>query len=228
MEGISNQIYHQREFTFSVEKPSNQADEEDTNAFSRQARDEWFLHKAMEQDPRKGCSLLFRRYYAPLCSHAVRYLYSKELAEDLVAQIFCDFWENQLYQQVKVSYRAFLYRMVRNQAIDLLRKDLRRNSQEELDSQPLEAPHMRPEQIMQFDELSAAIESAVEALPTQCRRVFLLSRFEGKKNLEIARQLDISQRTVETHISKALLALRHVVRQAGFVLTGLLMTALFC
>jgi RNA polymerase sigma-70 factor (ECF subfamily) len=75
---------------------------------------------------------------------------------------------------------------------------------------------------MLYDELVTTIQEAVEALPPQCKKVFLLSRFEGQKNQEIAEHLQLSKRTVETHISKALFTLRQVLKQVGFGLLFLL------
>jgi RNA polymerase sigma-70 factor (ECF subfamily) len=185
-------------------------------------QDEYFLRKALEEDPRTGCSLLFRKYYSPLCSHAARYLYSRENAEDLVAQVFCDFWENRLFEQVQFSYRAFLYRMVRNRSVDLLRRELGKSNRDYLAALSQETPETPAEQAMLYDELSDAIQRAVESLPPQCKKVFLLSRFEGQKNQEIAQHLQLSQRTVETHISKALFTLRQALKQTGFFLLFLL------
>jgi RNA polymerase sigma-70 factor (ECF subfamily) len=222
MKGICTQANQRREAIFFVEKSMNQAEEAGTTAFPEQSQDEWFLRKTFEQDARQGCSLLFRKYYVPLCSHTVRYVYSKEIAEDIVAQVFCDLWENRLYEQVHFSYRAFLYRMVRNRAVDWLRKELGKNRLENLVALSLETPQLLPEQLMLYDELVTTIQEAVEALPPQCKKVFLLSRFEGQKNQEIAEHLQLSKRTVETHISKALFTLRQVLKQVGFGLLFLL------
>ena len=226
MKGISMQANQRREAIFFSEKSMNQVEEVDTTVFPGQTDDECFLRKTLEQDARQGCSLLFRTYYGPLCSHTVRYVYSKEIAEDIVAQVFCDFWENRLYEQVHFSYRAFLYRMVRNRAVDWLRRELGKNRMENLAALLLETPQLLPEQLMLYDELVTAIQQAVEALPPQCKKVFLLSRFEGQKNQEIAQHLQLSKRTVETHISKALFTLRQVLIQVGFGLIFLLVVFL--
>ncbi len=169
---------------------------------------ELFIRKNFAENPKKGCELLFRLYYQAMCTHAVRFVYSKEVAEDLVSEIFCQFWSKKTYLSVETSYRAYLFRSVRNRAYNYLANDLRK-------SNPLtEAPPQRtlpsdsPEEIMQLDELHQTINGLIEALPTQCQKVFLMSRFEGQKSREIAKALKLSPRTVETHIYKAILALR--------------------
>ena len=60
-----------------------------------------------------------------------------------------------------------------------------------------------------FDELSVKIKETVNAFPPQCQRVFILSRYEGKKNREIAEELNIKLKTVEAHMMKALSALKN-------------------
>jgi RNA polymerase sigma-70 factor (ECF subfamily) len=59
--------------------------------------DEIFIKKALQSNPKYGCELLFRKYYKPLCNHAIRYVYSKEIAEDLVSDVFYKFWKNESY-----------------------------------------------------------------------------------------------------------------------------------
>ena len=58
---------------------------------------ELFIRRAFETNARLGCELLFRRYYAPLCSHAVRFVGAKAIAEDLVADIFCRFYAERTF-----------------------------------------------------------------------------------------------------------------------------------
>ncbi|WP_176454209.1 sigma-70 family RNA polymerase sigma factor [Siphonobacter sp. BAB-5385] len=74
-----------------------------------------------------------------------------------------------------------------------------------------------PAEMVQFDELQRKIEQTIEQLPSQCKRVFLLSRFENRKYQEIADELQISIKTVETHISKALSTLRLVLKDEGLL-----------
>jgi uncharacterized FlgJ-related protein len=82
---------------------------------------ELFIRKTFEDNPEKGVELLFKFYYRPLCSHAARYVYSKELAEDLVGEVFERFWQKQLYAQVSTSFQAYLFTAVRHQAFQYLR-----------------------------------------------------------------------------------------------------------
>lgn len=169
---------------------------------------EFFTRLAFQQSPQKGCELLFRRYHQALCSHAVRYVYSKETAEDLVSEVFCKLWKTKAYENITSSYRYYLFRSVRNEAYNYLRLEFQKL--EEIDTAMVheEAFCQRPDQIMQFEEILHKVEDLVEHLPPQCRKVFLLSRFEGKKYQDIAIELGLSIKTVEVHIVKALSIVR--------------------
>jgi len=170
---------------------------------------EIFIRKAFETDPSKGCELLFRYYYNVLCSHAIRFVYAKNIAEDIVGEVFRKFWEARVFEKIDTSYRAYLFTSVRNASINYLQRELKKHSAIDLSAADNEvnAP-ANPYQIMKADELNKTIEQIIQSLPPKCQAVFLMSRFEGKKNQEIAEQLNISVKAVEAHITKALDRLR--------------------
>ncbi len=169
---------------------------------------ELLIRKAFEQNPQRGCELLFRRYHKVLCSHAVRFVYSKELAEDLVSEVFCRFWKTKAYLSVTTSYRMYLFRCVRNEAYNHIRSEFKGLEDITAAAYQESAQGQRPDNITQFEEIVQQVEDLVSALPPQCRKIFLMNRFEGKKYQEIADELQISPRTVEVHISKALALVR--------------------
>jgi RNA polymerase sigma-70 factor (family 1) len=169
---------------------------------------ELFIRRTFDESPQKGCELLFRRYHHALCSHAVRFVYSKETAEDLVSDVFCKFWKTKAYENVTSSYRYYLFRSVRNEAYNYLRLEFQQLDEIETANVQESAFGQRPDQIVQFEEVLHRVEEMVESLPPQCRKVFLLSRFEGKKYQDIATELGLSIKTVEVHIGKALSTVR--------------------
>ncbi len=185
---------------------------------------EFFLRRSFDEDPQKGCELLFRMYYAALCSHAVRFVYSKEVAEDLVADTFYNFWKTRAFDSVKQSYRAYLLQSVRNRAYNYLANELK--SSDSLESIPYKESHFsdQPERIIHFDELQNHLQELIQRLPTQCRKVFILNRFEGVSNPHIARLMNISVRTVETHISNALGKLREGLKDHWILVWALFLT----
>lgn len=182
---------------------------------------ELFIRNAFATDPKLGCELLFRQYFAPLCSHAIRFVYDRQVAEDVVADLFYTLYTKELYKQIQGSYRAYLYQAVRNRAYNSLRWELNRREPlpDDLDQPDLDAT--QPDRLLQQDELYRALELAVQQLSPQRQRVFLLSRFEGKSYKEIASELDLSPKTVENHLLRAVSTVRQLLRQQKLISCGL-------
>ncbi|TLV02531.1 RNA polymerase sigma-70 factor [Dyadobacter luticola] len=168
--------------------------------------DEFLLRKEFGTNPEKGCELLFRRYYVNLCNHAVRFVHSKEVAEDIVSEIFTVFWQNQTFLHVTTSYRAYLYKSVRHRAYNYLKFQMKFSHSPE--DQTKCSDSLNPDEALQFTELHQKIEHIIRELPPQCRRAYILKRVEGKKYHEIAEELKISSKAVEALVSRALIRLR--------------------
>ena len=177
------------------------------NAFD-DSNDERFIREAFNNSPEQGCELLFRRYHRAMCSHAARYVYSREIAEDIVSDVFCKFWKNRSYASVTSSFRFYLFRSVRNEAYSYLRAEFTQLDSLEGIALPESSPGLRPDYITQYDETFNRVKELVEQLPPQCRKVFIMSRFEGKRYREIASELGLSIKTVEVHIVKGLSIMR--------------------
>ncbi|WP_080056321.1 RNA polymerase sigma-70 factor [Spirosoma aerolatum] len=178
--------------------------------------DEYFIKNCFDQSPREGFELLFRKYYTNLCNHAIRYVYSKELAEDIVAEVFTNFWKNKAYEQITMSYRAYLYISVRNRAHNCLKVELSRNVAFEsstIDFQDVNnTTVLRPDEITQFHELSQKLDIAIQGLPQQAKKAFQLNRLEGKKYAEVATEMGITISAVERLISRALAKIREELK----------------
>ena len=170
---------------------------------------EVLLQQTFITDPIQGCSLLFKLYYAPLCSHVIRFVYSKQIAEDIVAEVFCKFWDGRIFQKITTSYRAYLFKCARHSAYDYVKYKLSGNSQGEKSERDHSGSD--PCEILQYDELYQLLDETINGLPQQCRKVFVLSRMENKRYQDIAEELEISVKAVEAHISKALRILREKV-----------------
>src|SRR5690606_26790379 len=141
----------------------------------------------------------------------VRYVYSKEYAEDVVADVFREFWQTKQFNKVTTSFRTYLFRAVRNRAMNMIRRELRQTNPRSEDwDRASEA--LRPDEQMIYDQFYQKIQSCIDQLPPMCRKVFLMSRYEGKSSREIADFHGISIRTVEAHISKALGVLRNTLK----------------
>jgi RNA polymerase sigma-70 factor (family 1) len=185
---------------------------------------ELFIRRTLDEDPVKGYELLFRNYYLPLCSHAARFVYNNEVAEDLVSDVFLNVWNGKLHNQIKTSFRAYLFTAVRNKCLSYLKWEFEKENAEVLpdDSVSLD---LLPDRIMEFDDLYLQIEKSINSLPPQCQKVFLMSRSEGKSYHEIALKLNISSKAVEAHVSKALTFLRKALKEV--ILLAIVSSMLF-
>lgn len=184
---------------------------------------ELLIRRAFGQNPLKGYELLFKRHYGPLCSHAVRFVYDRQVAEDIVIDTFAQFWQKRLDQVVTTSFRAYLYTMVRHRAFAHVRKEFNGESNAEVMLQNELAALPTPLELLQYNELQLIIDETIRSESPQSQKVFVMSRFEGKKNAQIASELGLSVKTVEGHITKMLAVLRRVLRHDGLISVGVIM-----
>lgn len=167
--------------------------------------DESVIRCEVALHPEKGFGLIFKRYHGVLCNHALRFVYSKSIAEDIVSEVFTMLWRNQLFLHIKGSYRSYLFQALRNTAYNHLKSEFAKHHRNgDAREIPEEKSDDTPQRILLYNELQRKIADTVRAFPPQCQRVFILSRYEGKKNREIAEELDIKLKTVEAHMNKAL------------------------
>ncbi len=175
--------------------------------------DELFIRKNLEADPRLGLELLYKRYYQPLCTHAVKFVGSREVAEDLVSEIFFDFYIQNKFLEITTSYRLYLFRTVRNRAYNYLRWDLSRKAElTEVAQKPI-LKEQQPDQISQYEELYHDVEEAVNRLPVERRRIYLMRKFDGMKYQEIADELNLSVKTVDVQLNRANQFVRALLRE---------------
>jgi RNA polymerase sigma-70 factor (ECF subfamily) len=173
---------------------------------------ELFIKKTFEQNVDAGISLLFRQYYSVLCSHAVRYVSSKVVAEDIVSDIFYEFHAESRYKTVTTSFRAYLFTAVRNRAFDHVRAEMRQSLS--LDTAETIPAHITqsPDSITQYEELYHDVENAINDMPLKRRQIYVMHRFEGKKYQEIADELNLSLRTIEAHLYQAIHQIRNTLK----------------
>lgn len=167
------------------------------------SHDDAQLFAAIRQSDPEAFRVLFHRYY-PLLFRFLRHrLSARDLTEDFIQEIFTRLWHNRQKLNPARPVKAYLFRMTRNLLIDHLRRKARETAY-------LNALPGNPSAFLDPDdfEFAAQVQTALDHLPEGCRLVFTLNRFEGMKYEEIARALDISIKTVESRMSKALRLLR--------------------
>lgn len=131
-------------------------------------------------------------------------------AEDVVQQVFLDFYEQIETKTIQGAIYPYLKKAVYYKSIDVIKKEKSRRNYFESLSTAKQVSQM--ENLFDRTELEKTIYEIVDALPEQSRIVFVKSRNESKSNQEIAEELNISVRTVEAHIYKALKRLKTALK----------------
>ena len=154
---------------------------------------------------------LFRHYGQALVYFAHNYVRDLSIAENLVQDVFVAVWEKRATLSPDRSIKSYLYTATKNRALKHLRhEEITSKNREKIDLYSV-APST-PDDLLSHDETAAAIGRAIEALPEKCRLVFKLNRFDHLTYAEVAEVLDISVKTVETQMGRAL----HVLRRTLF------------
>jgi RNA polymerase sigma-70 factor, ECF subfamily len=151
---------------------------------------------------------LFTDWFGALYAYAFSVLGDETLAEEAVQSVFCKIWEKREQLKVHTSVKAYLYGCVYHECMNWLRhkKHIQAHRSHVLhnESHSVGDASIKAE----MGELELKLKMAMDELPDQCRAIFQLSRFGGLKYQEIAGQLNISVKTVESQVSKALKHLR--------------------
>ncbi len=156
----------------------------------------------------RAFELQYRTLYRPLGMYALRITGDIDSAEDVVQESFAQVWES-LNRGTEISdLRRYMYTAVRNNALMAMRGSINKVSFDESYSDlPLE-------EAIDTSERDSRLWGVIDKLPDQCRNVFLMSKRDGMTYAQIAEELNLSVRTVEHHISKALERLRDAVKGA--------------
>lgn len=149
---------------------------------------------------------LYKRHWEGLYKFCFQILQDQDAAKDVLQEVFVWFWTHR--SELKVyAIRSYLYVAVKHKVANYLRKDHTRNNfYEKIKVESLDAVFV--DSSLEVKELIAFIRDFTSDLPDKCRQVFEMSRTEYLSNKEIASRLNISEKTVETHLTTALNKLR--------------------
>lgn len=174
---------------------------------SEELKNDALLVAALKFDSHEAFVKIFRQYYANLVRFTARYVSDKSTCEDIVQEAFIRVWTNRKKLDTDTSFRSYLVSLVQNLALNELRHRKVKMMYDDMNHEKILT--LSPDEHVFFSELSDAYESALEKLEPEVRETLLLSRQEKLKYSEIASRLNISVRTVEARISKAIKYLQH-------------------
>jgi RNA polymerase sigma-19 factor, ECF subfamily len=146
----------------------------------------------------------FQMYFEGLYRYAFTILKNNDDAKDAVQSVFVKIWEKRATIDEQQSVQSYLYTSVYNYCLNVKRKEKVRNEYVQNNQQTQQT---NSDQLVTRENIKT-ITDALESLPPQCRLIFFKSRFEKKKYAEIAEELNLSVKTIEVQIGKALKILR--------------------
>lgn len=170
------------------------------------------LAENIKRGDKRSFKLLFDRYYKKLLDYAITYTNDSQEAEDIVQQTFIILWTNRLKINIEKSIKSYLYRVTHNTYIDIYRKQKNRDSFfDELKEKALRDRITVDSEAM--EQRTIKLKQVIDTLPEKCKEVLYMNKFEGLKYREISDQLNISIKTVESHIYTAYKKIRESFKE---------------
>lgn len=166
---------------------------------------------------------LFKTHFRGLYAYALTIVQDEIMAEELVQNMFCRLWEKKSQLEIHTSLKAYLYKTVYHDSLNYLKHQKVRAAHAMYVVKHAETGVDNAADKAEAGQLDARIHQALSELPEQCRTIFQLSRYEGLKYHEIAQVLQLSVKTVENQMGKALKLMRVKLRDYLPLLAGLLL-----
>lgn len=179
------------------------------------------LYSCLAHDDEEALSILYQRYWKRMLYKALLKLESDSDAEEVVQDTFMDIWSSRHRIEIKHSFQTYIAAIVKYKVMAKMAANKKIIYQSTAHIDQFEVSDNSTQQWLHFSDLRTEIENAVKMLPEKCQLIFRMSRDRGMSDKQIATQLDISQKTVEAHISKALKSLRNAIK---FIFTRLFYT----
>lgn len=176
---------------------------------------------AVRKGDGKALSKIFQLYWKPLYNVALRKTNSHEIAEEMVQDLFTDLWDKRatLFVHQQPAYfnlSTYLMTAIKNKVLNHIRSQVYQSEYFDYYKSVFSSLEKSTERQVEFKQLQEALDEGVERLPDRAKQVFTLSRLEGRTIPEIAHTLNLSEKTIEYHLTKSLKAIR--IRLKDYIL----------
>ena len=171
---------------------------------------------------KKAFEELFKSYFTPLCSFAQKFVNDIDAAKDIVHNVFINLWNKREQVDLDTSLKSYLFQGVHNRCLNYIRDNKKLVQFDAPQSEAELGKYLESRDHLESSEAELRINNALDELPDKCKEIFLMNRFDGLKYREIAEKLDISIKTVETQMSRALKTLREKLSDMISILIFLL------
>lgn len=169
------------------------------------------LVQRLQENDEEALTIIYNEYWEIMFLASYNLVKDRAVCEDIVQEVFISLWQRRAKLEIKVSLKSYLYSSTVYKVYDHFNKNKKMLKDELFDNFESKIETSNPETKLMHQELIAYMDSIVDSLPDKCKEVYKLSREKMLTNKEIAEQLNISQRTVEGHISKALKVLKETL-----------------
>ncbi|WP_461533335.1 RNA polymerase sigma-70 factor [Sinomicrobium sp.] len=178
----------------------------------------FFFISQLKKGETAAFETLFHLYFEKLHYFASSYIGNSEDAREIVQNTFYKLWKKKNELTSDTNLNSYLFSIVKNECLDYFKhQKVKRQYREEIEREQMtileHSLNDDPSMLYIEQELSLKVNRLIDQLPPSCRQIFIKSRFEGLKYVEIAHELNISPKTVENQISKALRFLRNELRE---------------
>ena len=170
---------------------------------------EWL--QSLKAGKESALQKIFKHYYKYLVVTGYNITGDNEKAKDLVQDVFFELWKKRDRIDIQSSLKSYLRRAVVNRSLNYIKSQKRFDFGEENFDKQTPDKAVSAQKKLEAEDLKVAINNAIDSLPTKCKAIFILSRFEKLSHKEIAAKLDISTKTIENQITKALKIVRATV-----------------
>lgn len=167
--------------------------------------------EGIQKQDEKAYELLFNTYYKKLCAYSFGVVKDMVVAEEIVQDFIYKLWENPSYIQTHDKLRPYMFRSVYNNSLQQLKSRARFDENSEVIFSMQES-YEKSEHQVEMDELYDALERSLNSLPPKTREIFTLNREDDLSYKEIAIKVNLSVKSVEYHISKAMKLIEFGIR----------------